>query len=611
MEINKFIFFLLLSVIFLPGCDKHQAGGDDDKPVGKRQTLQFTPIEELNAGEAKLNSHAGLTGRSTLSPIADTYVQLGKDVTNEDKPVYPRFAKTGSGDYMMFYHYGNESTWAGNECEYLRSNDLVSWTNYKKLFPVYAITDCTGKSNKRGYAGPHPLLLANGDLMVVAATRAISSYRDRNADNGLSIRISHDGGNSWDEEKIVFVGTNWEPMPLQLSSGRIQIYYTDSKKLFGSSAFGAGQEVISTGSSYIYSDDNGKTWQPSDPLNGHLRAFAQVRYRNGDEIVLTDQMPAVIELAGTKKLAAAAESFIGGSKYETYISLAYSDENGNWGSPDSDGVLPKDRKDKVFLGCAPYLVQFPSGETVLSYNQNSYFYMRQGNENAEGFGDAIKVFAQTAATGKGFWGSMYCFDSHRMVAGVGGSNVIQVGQFYLNHSITAANHAVKMDGNNTDWKTTDEALYLCSLGATKSTVRCSADADKVYFLFDVVDKDISKDDYVQIFFSNPEKSELSSGAVRVKASYLGLKTAGPYAGGWRESDIGAEVASSYDGTPGLNVDEDHGYVVEIAVPRKSLPIKDGELLVNPVLFDIKNGGEDAIVPTADKSTEKWICVSGL
>ena len=614
MRLKLLISFVFLSLLAI-SCEKQpegkKEGGNGGKQEGRRQELTLTPVNELNAGTAQVNSHASLIGSSHLTPVAGTYVRLDNSVVVEEKPIYPRFTRTAAGDYLMFYHGGNDVTWAGNECSYLISEDMVQWSSYKKLFAGYRTPDYTGASNMRVYAGAHPLLLANGDVLVTAATRMLSNYQDRVPDNGLAIRISHDGGQSWDPEIMVMVGTCWEPIPIQLKSGRIQIYYTDTKKL-NSTAFGTGVDVMSSGSSYIYSDDNGKTWLPANAANDHIRAFAQVRYKDATTTVMTDQMPAVIELNGSAKLAAAAESFIGNMDYTSYISLAYSDASGDWGTPDASGVIPESRNSNFIGGCAPYLVQFPSGETVLSYNANSTFYMRQGNENCRKFGDAIKVFAQTAATGKGFWGAMYVAGSHRMVAGVGGSGgVLQIGQFYLNHSVKASARTVNVDGNNTEWQITDEALYLCSLGDTKAIVRCAQDSDKLYFLFEVKDKEISKDDYVQLFLSDPSKQVLSGTSIRVKASYLGYKAGGVYAGGWIDQNVGAEVSASYDGTPALGGDEDKGYVVEVAVPRASLPIQDGKLLANFALFDTKNGGEDAVVSTAGKSTAEWISIYGL
>lgn len=577
----------------------------------KDETLTIMSALDMNKGTAELNSHVKTLDRSTLSPIGGTYVKLSESTTKESKPVYPRLIKTDAGDYLMFYHAGvttssGGTSWAGNECQYMRSTDLVNWTWEKKLFSVFAITDCEGKANKRAYAGANMIKLANGDILAVASTRAVSNYRDRNADNGLAIRISKDNGHTWGEEQIVYVGTNWEPMPIILPSGRIQIYYTDSKKLT-EGAFGSGKEVISTGSSYIWSDDNGKTWNGnSNNAAEHSLAFAQVRYQYESLLIMTDQMPAVIALNNSTKLAAAAESFIGGASYNTYISMAYSDENGNWGTPDSRGVLPKDRTNNFTLGCAPYLVQFPSGETVLAYNRSNVFYMRQGNEQARNFGDEIKIFNGSSTDGQGFWGTLYCIDTHHMAASIGGSqNVIQIGQFYLNHSIKASTHTVTIDGNNTDWKETDEALYVCSLEDAKASLRCSRNDDFIYFIFDVEDKTISGEDYVSLYLSDATSNTLSSSSICITASYKGLKTFSQYNNGkWTEISGNAVVSSRYNETAGNN-----GYVVEIAIPTSALPVSSGKILVNAALHD--NNKDASIIQTSGTSTSKWMIINNL
>ena len=575
----------------------------------KDKTLTIMSALDMNKGTAELNSHVKTLDRSTLSPIGGTYVKLSESTTKESKPVYPRLIKTDAGDYLMFYHYGTTS-WAGNECEYMRSTDLVNWTWEKKLFSVFAITDCAGKANKRAYAGANMVKLANGDILAVASTRAVSNYRDRNADNGLAIRISSDNGKTWGNEQIVYVGTNWEPMPVVLPSGRIQIYYTDSKKLT-EGAFGSGKEVISTGTSYIWSDDNGKTWNGgSNNAGEHELAFAQVRYQYGSQLIMTDQMPAVIKLNGSGKMAAAAESFIGGASYTTYISMAYTDDNGSWGTPDSRGVQPKDRSDNFILGCAPYLVQFPSGETVLAYNRSNVFYMRQGNEQARNFGDEIKIFNGSSTDGQGFWGTLYCVDTHLMAASIGGSqNVLQIGQFYLNHSIKASTHTVTIDGNNTDWKETDEALYVCSLEDAKASLRCSRNDDFIYFIFDVEDKAITGNDYISLYLSDATSNTLSSSSICITASYKGLKTFSQYNNGkWTEISGNAVVSSRYNETAG-NVKGTNGYVVEIAIPTSALPASSGKILVNAALHD--NNKDASIVPTSGTSTSKWMVINNL
>ena len=586
----------------------------DSKPL-LDETLEIMSAPDMNRGTAVLNSHAELLDRSILSPIGGTYVKLDESVTKEAKPVYPRFIRTDDGDFLMFYHAGvttssGGTSWAGNECQYMRSSDLVNWTWEKKLFSAYSMTDCTGKANKRVYAGANMVRLSGGDILTVASTRAVSNYRDRNADNGLAVRISPDNGKTWGTEQIIYVGTNWEPMPVVLPSGRIHIYYTDSKKLTPG-AFG-DKEVVSSGTSYIWSDDNGKTWNGgSNTASEHIPAFAQVRYEYGAQLIMTDQMPAVIPLNGSRILAAAAESFIGGASYTSYISMAYSDNDGSWGTPDSRGVLPEDRNSNFIRGCAPYLVQFPSGETVLAYNKDNVFYMRQGNALAMNFGAETKVFNQGSGTGNGFWGTLYCIDSHRMAAGIGGSGgVLQVGQFYLNHSIAASTHDVVMDGSNTDWSNTDEALYICSIENAKASLRCSRKGEYVYFAFDVKDEDISSDDYVSLYLSDSSENTLSSTSVRITASCKGLKESCRYSSGdWTAGSSDVKVSTRYNGTPDNSSDADKGYVVEIAIPAAKLPLSSGTLLANASLHDGNLDG--SIVPVTGNSTTKWMIINSL
>ena len=580
-------------------------GEIDSSPDKQKRNLNFTSIDLLNQA-GSLNSHASVTGTSVLTPIAGTEVTVSQDIaTGGPQPQYPRLAKTSSGSYILFYHpSGNGVSASGNKSCVLRSDNLTDWSYAGNPFPNYSFTDCAGEANTRGYAGAHPLLLPNGDLLAVASTRAIKNYRDRNADNGLAIRKSSDGGQTWSSEQIVYVGTNWEPMPVLLPSGRIQIYYPDSKKM-DSDAFGAGNVVVSTGTSYIYSDDGGQTWTPSG-TNDHLRAFAQVRYTSGSDIILTDQMPAVITLNNTNTLAAAAESFIGGASYTSYISLAYTDASGSWGTPNAQGVLPTDRSNNIFTGSAPYLVQFPSGETVLSYNRNDYFYYRNGNAQARNFGAEHRFFSGGA---DGFWGSMCLIDSHRLFAGIGGlNNCLRIGQFYLNHAITASSKTITVDSRTMDWAVSDEALWLCSGTASKATLRCAEGADYLYFLVEVEDANLSTSDYVDIYLAK-DAGTLNTAAIRIRANAEGLLGTARYSSGWVSSSDAVVVRSAYDGSLGSG-DTDHGYLVEIAVPLSSLPVFTDRLLLNFAMNDSDNGGAVSIVPLSSSAAD-WLPILGL
>ena len=157
----------------------------------------------------------------------------------------------------------------------------------------------------------------------------------------------------------------------------------------------------------------------------------------------------------------------------------------------------------------------------------------------------------------------------------------------------------------------DDALFVGEKSQAQATLRCSCDDRNVYFLVEVLDEAISRDDYVNILLSPANEGDrLTSAARRIKVSHSGLKSTDIYAGGWRETDMGVTVQAAYDGTVSDNSDTDNGYLVEVAVPRSQLDLASGEILVNLVLFD-SQGGEDAICPTSSRSIATWIPIAGL
>lgn len=552
-----------------------------DGPHRGASGLQVHTYDQMNSEIDALNSHAGQTGRSSLAFIGDTYVRLGKAETIgnlETKDVgvcYPRFVKTEQGDWLMFFHYINKTTPAGNKCSFVRSHNLIDWTFEKMLFAP--VTGCRsevyGDEFTRVYAGVDCLLLPDGRIMAVAATRRLADYQNFSADNGLAVRYSSDGGRTWTADQFIGVGSCWEPKPLLLPDGTIHIYYTDSDKIYkGIWAV----DMNNSGSSYVYSDDNGISWTGAE--GEHLLAFRQEWQRKGDVVIYTDQMPAVTMINGTNMIAAAAESDVAAdiTKDEYNISLAYTDEDGSWGEPDADGEIPADRSDDLFKGCAPYLMQFRSGESILSYNSSSVFYYRMGNEKVRNFGEERRVFDWDAGVGKGFWGTVIAADDHVMLAAVGGGSIketdtddsnwrMELGRFYLNHNIAAPQESISVDGNNSEWKGT-EALFVgsgCirtpSGKAAQTLLRAAHDADNLYLTVDAVGIHT-----VEINFS--------SGYVNVDNSGLVMSTI-----------TGVKVVSQKGRTTSM----EQGYVSEVSIPLKTF----GR---NPKLIPVRIAASDGV-----------------
>ena len=92
-----------------------------------------------------------------------------------------------------------------------------------------------------------------------------------------------------------------------------------------------------------------------------------MRWEKNGIVGYNHQMPSVVRLNDNKGLAAAVET--NNSGY--HISLCYSDKD-EWEYLAGDQEGPADSNNCVFSGMGPYLGQFPSGETVLSYEHRLY-----------------------------------------------------------------------------------------------------------------------------------------------------------------------------------------------------------------------------------------------
>ena len=565
--------------------------GNTEKPKDDESQepvlCSITPIGELNQGTPIINSHTDVTKRSSLMMNYRMFVTM-----ESSYPRYPRIKKMKNGNYILFYHNGSANNNIGRRCVYALSKDMKTWINKGEIFNSYDIIDSKGNKNIHCYANCDGLVLSNGDILAVASCRANSGYRDLPEDAGIELRRSTDNGVTWSEPVKIYQGVNWEPFLLELPTGELHCYFTDSSRT------GLEGHDTDTGTAMVVSTDGGKTWKPDFSSSPYY--VLRMRWEKNGIVGYNHQMPSVVRLNDNKGLAAAVET--NNSGY--HISLCYSDKD-KWEYLAADQEGPVDSNNCVFSGMGPYLGQLPSGETVLSYESSSKYTLKIGDATARNFGSAYQPFSG------GYWGSFCIIDSHTLV----GTNIkakegpVQMAQFVLNHRIDAVKRKVTIDGNNKEWANTDHALFVGSKSQAQGTLRCSYDDDNIYFLLEVLDRNLLASDYASLYVSPVSNNKLSKGACCIQVTMNGLKNCEIYDASWKEAQLDAQVKTYVCNETNERLIDDYGYIAEIAIPRSKLTITSGQVLVN---FSItKRNSLDAICDVASTSTARWIPVTGL
>lgn len=604
MKNTFFMLFLFTAILFIAcgGSEENDenlpaGNGNTEKPEDdesqKPVVCSITPIGELNQGTTIINSHADVTKRSSLMMNYRMYVTPSNTEIGATYPHYTRIKKMKNGNYILFYHNGWSGGNIGRSCDYAISTDMKRWEHKGKIFKDYNIVDSDGNNNIHCYANPDGLVLSNGDILAVASYRANSNYLNLSKDAGVELRRSRDNGITWSDPIQIYQGITWEPYLLELPSGELHCYFTDSNR--------TGQEGrgTDTGTAMVVSTDGGETWKPDF---GSLPYYVmRMRWEQNGIVGYNHQMPSVICLNEGKGLAAALETNYLGSYY---VSLCYSDEN-DWEHLTPDEAGPIDSDSRKYSGMAPYIDQFPSGETVLFYNSSNKYCLRIGDATARNFGDVYQPF------GGGYWGSLQVMDSHLMVGTIpkAKEGPVQMATFVLNHRIDAVQRKVTVDGNNEEWAKMDHALFVGGTSQAQGTLRCSFDNDNIYFLVEVLDRNLLVDDYATIYISPGNNSNLAEGAHRIRVSMKGLKSSDTYNNKWNIKELGVQVKTFVcDEINKVRLD-DYGYIAEISIPRSSLIVSSGQLLVNFSITD-KNV-EEAICTPSSTSTARWIPIVGL
>ncbi len=603
-------FFLFTAISVFSACSKESDIHVPTQSGGQGGTITITPFTQLNAAQTEINSHEQEWEHSSLKMDWRSYIELGAE-NNVVNPTYSRIRTLKDGSYILTWQNAVGVNGNGQDTFYSLSKDLKTWTYMGYLWQSQSVTNGLGNPDTRRYTNANTLQLSNGELIAVAAFSTIKTYslspdKYRN-EQGLVIKRSKDGGKTWFGEKEIYHGPCWEAHLIELPSGEIQCFFSESRPTISGSH---------SGTVMVYSKDGGTTWSP-ELGNDAYRVMRKLWWNAQKNLwCFTYQMPVGVILNNSKQFAFAMEScnqrVLNGTKYSDQFSVAicFSKEDGQWEYMSGTEITPKEQRidSLVTRGAAPYLVQFPSGETLLAYGgTDALQHFRLGNARATEFGNDI-----TALPDKGSWGGLDLTASHSVLSCMRDSKVsdnvtIALARFNLNHTINATRRTVAVDGNNSEWTDTDEALFIGSKCQAQATLRCSCDEKNYYFLVEVLDNTLSTSDFGYILLSpNDGTGKVSSKARRIRFGCQGLKSADIYAGGWKEYSFGASAVSSFEGTTTDKNDTDKGFITEICVPREAVSSQEGRILVDFGYFDASANVEDVIADA--NSTTRWIPV---
>ncbi len=532
--------------------------------------IKLYTIAELNTEAPSADSHEGLSASSSVELNFREYTEVSPMTLLTSEAIYPRVKVMANGEYIMFW----QNAQIGTYIYYSTSRDLINWERGEVLFRTRAVTNFEGAQDSVRYSTCDAVVLSNGDILAVCSYRYNLGYTKDASQGGLAVRRSSDNGKSWSEEQTIYVGVNWEPYITE-HNGEVKIFFTHNAPKFYLDGK-LDKDYLSSGVGMLTSKDMGKTWTPNvteAPYSADI-VMQQQRKVDAAKTLYTDQMPSVAYLNNGTSVMAVESRPDGG---ELYISLGYSTDG--WSSTlGIEEVGPAKRADNIFEGAAPYILQFDSGETLLSYNVNNRFSLRIGDTNGENFGASVIPFDKA-----GYWGTIEKRSSHSAIAAIAntsGTNSMMVGTVYLNHAINASNSKITLDGDNADWAGVSEALFVGSETQAQAAIRASVADGKLYLLFERADYSLTSGDSITLYLSE----EGMDGFLRVRISEGGVTEfvrSGETLEKMSSSEIG--YAAKNLGTVDKPSDKDIGKIIEISVPL--VRFSTDKIRINATLYN--------------------------
>ena len=521
---------------------------------------------------------------------------------------YPRLKKLADDFYILFYH-------RGVHLYYTTSADCMTWTE-PVVFRDAAKFPMANGSGRYHAQGADAVLLDNGHLLVAYSVHPSVNYKTDMDNNGVYVRrgvLTPNGSIAWAKEVKVYTGQTWEPSFQLLEDGTIHLYFTQIAPYI--SKYGFDEEIRSSGTGMLTSTDYGYSWTPQilEGDTNYYRATTIFQQQNGTKTVtfngkqitvpyFNGQMPQAVELVdGRTLLAVEIRSFAD----DYTISLATSNADGSWDALEFEEEGPDTMVKDLFVGAAPYLARFPSGEVYLTYHSRSTRYGKLGSADATVFGEGFS--AVNGAIGS--FGSCTLLGSHCVATvnpmrHVADDHSIMVVRSYLNHRVNAPKATVTVDGYTNDWAGNTDALFVGSESQAQVTLRTAHDDENVYFLFSRLDEYMVTRDYVSVSVGVSDTEYYT-----ITVATNGMVTCHAYASGSLLRTVeGATAQVAVLGTLNDNSDIDEGALYEVSIPKSVLGLENAEQFVVALALsntDTGNTVQDTMTNLQTKTTTNW------
>ncbi|HLR00239.1 MAG TPA: sialidase family protein [Sphingobacterium sp.] len=317
-----------------------------------------------------------------------------------EKGGYPRLIRLQDSSLIVIYE-----TYTGDIYLKKSEDEGRSWVNSTKVFAQFNYADLQGKSTLVKMSNPEIIQLKNEDIILACNYRPVE---ENIAPYTIVIRRSTDRGETWLPPQTLYVAAPrfkdgcWEPSFLELPNGELQIYFANENPYRNSDE----QEI-----SMLSSKDRGKSWS----TKAKMISFRKNK-RDGMPVPIVKNNEIIIAIEDNKR--GEFKPFTVRTKLED-----------NWKEPvfgqskNREYALNEHIDDSIYMG-APYLLNLPNGQTLLSYQTNggrardwelSTLETAIGDENGRNFQHRTRPF-RVSKEKQAKWSSIALWDEHTVVA---------------------------------------------------------------------------------------------------------------------------------------------------------------------------------------------------